>query len=423
MRQHAAALYTEPPYAFTKRMIPSPPRFPLMQRVILWLRPGTLDRYLLAQLMPPFLVALSVVMSALLLERLLVLFNLLTTGNSHLVTFIGLLATLLPHYLGQALPAALCVSVFSIIRRMSQNEEIDVVNSSGRSLLRMIRPYLQLGAFLGALSFLLYGFIQPHARYDFRSAFYFASHAGWTPRMQSRLFASPSPAMTFTADKVTQSGSELYHVFIRDIKDGEEHDITARRGHIRIADDGNAVEIELEDGMILTTNADDPPTVALFDHSTRYLAHAAQVVPFRQRGEDERELTSPELVARLVTNDTTTISRLHLLSELHFRLARCLTVPFIPLLATALAITRKRQRDVIGLPAAFIIMVGFDHLMQMAHSMAATGSASVLSIWLAAFVFMALCVVPLLYRSGVFSLLRAKLENRLHTRQTPTGNA
>lgn len=403
-------------------MIPSSPRPSFTQRMSALLRLGTLDRYLLAQLMPPFLVALSVVMSALLLERLLVLFNLLTTGNSHLVTFIDLLVTLLPHYLGQALPAALCVSVFSIIRRMSQNEEIDVVNSSGRSLLRMIRPYLQLGAFLGIVSFLLYGFIQPHARYDFRSAFYFASHAGWTPRMQSRLFASPSPAMTFTADKVTQSGSELRHVFIRDIKDGAEYDITAQRGHIRIADDGNAVQIELEDGMILTTSADNPPTVAVFAHSTRYLAHAAQVVPFRQRGEDERELTSPELVARLVRNDTS-ISRPHLLSELHFRLARCLTVPFIPLLATALAITRKRRRDVIGLPAAFIIMVGFDHLMQMAHSMAATGSTSVLSIWLAAFVFMALCVVPLLSRSGTFSLLRASIETRLHNKHTPAGGA
>lgn len=401
-------------------MIPFFSRLPFVHRAFLSLRPGTLDRYLLAQLMPPFLVALSVVMSALLLERLLVLFNLLTSGNSHLLTFVGLLATLLPHYLGQALPAALCVSVFSIIRRMSQNEEIDVVNSSGRSLLRMIRPYLQLGAFLGVLSFLLYGFIQPHARYDFRSAFYFASHAGWTPRMQSRLFASPSPDMTFTADRVTQSGSELRHVFIRDIKDGEEHDITAQRGHIRIADDGNTVEIELEDGMILTISADSSPTVALFDHSTRYLAHAAQVVPFRQRGEDERELTSPELLMRLAT-DETTISRPHLLSELHFRLARCLTVPFIPLLATALAITRKRQRDVVGLPAAFIIMVGFDHLIQMAHSMAATGGASVLSIWLAAFVFMALCTVLLLYRSGAFSLLRALLENRLRGEQTPAG--
>ena len=403
-------------------MIPSAHRPSFTQRISALLRLGTLDRYLLAQLMPPFLVALSVVMSALLLERLLVLFNLLTTGNSHLVTFIDLLVTLLPHYLGQALPAALCVSVFSIIRRMSQNEEIDVVNSSGRSLLRMIRPYLQLGAFLGIVSFLLYGFIQPHARYDFRSAFYFASHAGWTPRMQSRLFASPSAAMTFTADKVTQSGSELQHVFIRDIKDGAEHDITAQRGHIRIADDGNAVQIELEDGMILTTSADEPPTVAVFAHSTRYLAHAARVVPFRQRGEDERELTSPELVARLVRNDTS-ISRPHLLSELHFRLARCLTVPFIPLLATAFAITRKRQRDVIGLPAAFVIMVGFDHLMQMAHSIAATGSASVLSIWLAAFVFMALCVVPLLYHSGTFSLLRAHIEARLHNRHTPAGGA
>jgi hypothetical protein len=53
--------------------------------------------------------------------------------------------------------------------------------------------------------------------------------------------------------------------------------------------------------------------------------------------------------------------------------------------------------------------------------MAATGSASVLSIWLAAFVFMALCTVLLLYRSGAFFLLRALLENRLHGEQAPTG--
>ena len=208
------------------------------------LRLGTLDRYLLAQLMPPFLVALSVVMSALLLERLLVLFNLLTTGNSHLVTFIDLLVTLLPHYLGQALPAALCVSVFSIIRRMSQNEEIDVINSSGRSLLRMIRPYLQLGAFLGIVSFLLYVFIQPHARYDFRSAFYFAIHAGWTPRIQSLLFASPPAAMTFTPDTVTHICPELSHVFFRNFKDGADLDNTAQRRHNRTRYDRNSEQPE-----------------------------------------------------------------------------------------------------------------------------------------------------------------------------------
>ncbi|MGO3518954.1 MAG: LptF/LptG family permease, partial [Acetobacter cibinongensis] len=106
---------------------------PFLRRVLSFFTPRTLDRYLIAQVLPPFLVALCVVMSALLLERLLVLFNMLAAGNNHLFTFIGLLLTLLPHYLGLAIPAALCVSVFTVVRRMSQNEEIDAINSSGLS--------------------------------------------------------------------------------------------------------------------------------------------------------------------------------------------------------------------------------------------------------------------------------------------------
>ncbi|MFT9061812.1 MAG: LptF/LptG family permease, partial [Acetobacter orientalis] len=177
---------------------------PFLRRVRAFFIPGMLDRYLILQVMPPFLVALSVVMSALLLERLLVLFNLLAAGNNHIATFLGLLGTLLPHYLGLAIPAALCTSVFTVMRRMSQNEEIDAINSSGISLTRVARPYILLGLLLGAMSFFLYGFIQPLARYDFREALYVASHTGWAPRLQSRTFARPSDTLTLVADHVDQ---------------------------------------------------------------------------------------------------------------------------------------------------------------------------------------------------------------------------
>ncbi len=178
---------------------------PALRRLAKRLMPTTLDLYLINQVIPPFSIALAVVMTALLLERLLVLFNLLAAGNNNLGTFIELLTTLLPHYLGLAIPAALCVSVFAVMRNMSQNEEIDAANSSGLSLLRITRPYIHLGLALGVVSFLLYGFIQPHARYDFRAAYYFASHTGWTPRLQPRMFARPSADLTLVAEQVTQS--------------------------------------------------------------------------------------------------------------------------------------------------------------------------------------------------------------------------
>ncbi|WP_338332589.1 LptF/LptG family permease [Acetobacter sp. LMG 32666] len=379
---------------------------PAIRRMIQRFRPTTLDRYLINQVIPPFTVALAVVMTALLLERLLVLFNLLAAGNNNLGTFIELLTTLLPHYLGLAIPAALCVSVFAVMRRMSQNEEIDAANSSGLSLLRITRPYIQLGLGLGVVSFLLYGFIQPHARYDFRAAFYFASHTGWSPRLQPRMFARPSSDLTLVAEEVTQSGSELKNVFIHDTSDHLERNITARKGHIRIASDGGTVQLDLEDGIIVSDSGDKLPSLTTFQHSTRYLTHASQTAPFRGRGDDERELTSPELIRNLIRQDGS-ISQPHMWSELHFRLARSLTIPFIPLLATALAMARKRQRNNAGLPIAFILMIGFDHILQFGHSMVATKKLSVLIIWAPALVFIALCVTLLLYRSGTFLLWRA----------------
>nr|WP_298798752.1 LptF/LptG family permease [uncultured Acetobacter sp.] len=386
------------------------PKLPLLRRLKAFFTPGTLDRYLIAQVIPPFLVALSVVMSALLLERLLVLFNLLAAGNNHLGVFVELLTTLLPHYLGLAIPAALCVAVFSVIRRMSQNEEIDAITSSGLSLARITRPYILLGAALSFTAFLLYGFVQPHARYDFRATFYMASHTGWAPRLQSNMFASPSPTLTIVSDNVTQGGSDLHGVFIRDTSDHQERDITARHGHIRLASDSSAVEIDLEDGTILTDNGKGLPTLTTFDHATRLLTRANHIAPFRERGEDERELTSPELISRLVHRDPS-ISRPHMRSEVHFRLARSLTIPFIPALAAALAIMRKRQRSSAGLVLAFIVMVGFDHMLQFGHSMVATKKASLLIIWGPALVFVAGSSLLLLYKSGMIQILKARWTN------------
>lgn len=391
-------------------MTPSMPKLPLLRRLKAFFTPGTLDRYLIAQVIPPFLVALSVVMSALLLERLLVLFNLLAAGNNHLGVFVELLTTLLPHYLGLAIPAALCVAVFSVIRRMSQNEEIDAITSSGLSLARITRPYILLGAALSFTAFLLYGFVQPHARYDFRATFYMASHTGWAPRLQSNMFASPSPTLTIVSDNVTQGGSDLHGVFIRDTSDHQERDITARHGHIRLASDSSAVEIDLEDGTILTDNGKGLPTLTTFDHATRLLTRANHIAPFRERGEDERELTSPELISRLVHRDPS-ISRPHMRSEVHFRLARSLTIPFIPALAAALAIMRKRQRSSAGLVLAFIVMVGFDHMLQFGHSMVATKKASLLIIWGPALVFVAGSSLLLLYKSGMIQILKARWTN------------
>ncbi|MDF7674813.1 LptF/LptG family permease [Acetobacteraceae bacterium ESL0709] len=364
----------------------------------------TLDRYLYRQLVPPFVVALATMLIALLLERLLVLFNHLASAGSSLATLVSLLTDLLPHYMGLALPAALCIAVFLTIHKMSEGNEIDALAAAQVPLLRVTLPYIKVGIVLGVLSVFLYGYIQPVARYDYRQGFYFARHTGWAPHLQSKMFATTSNQTMLTADRVDHGGAYLHHVFIRDLKkDGSTQLITARKGILTISEALRSTELDLWDGQIMTIKISDtldsPVTITHFEHVTKVIERSKALKSFRLRGEDERELTMFELIHDLrAGNDK--ISHRALRAEIDFRLTRALAIPFIPLIAAAFAIGQKRRRSPLGQILLAAILVGFDEILLFGHSLSAEGNASVwLTLWLPEVIFCTGCVLALLSRS------------------------
>lgn len=367
----------------------------------------TLDRYLLKQMIPPFTIALGTMLVALLLERLLTLFNHLASSGSSVATLITLLSDLLPHYMGLALPAALCIAIFMTVNRMSDHNEIDVLCAAHISLLRISQPYIKVGAILAVLSLLLYGYIQPIARYDYREGFYFAKHTGWAPHLQSGMFASTSSTTMLTADRVDHGGSRLKNIFIRNLKDnGNIELITAPRGLLTLSERDQATQLDLWDGQVVhlskpTNISDDHATITHFEHIARVIERSKSRQAFRSRGDDEREMTTPELLQALRYGDPR-ISYIVLRSEMDFRLARAISVMFIPLLAIAFAIGRKRRKSVIGQIMLAIILVGFNEVLLFGHSMATNGKASVwLTIWVPEILFCFGCTIALLARSQV----------------------
>lgn len=366
----------------------------------------TLDRYLLRQMVPPFAIALGTMLIALLLERLLTLFNHLASSGSSVATLITLLSDLLPHYMGLALPAALCIAIFMTVNRMSEHNEIDVLCAGHISLLRISQPYIKVGAILAVLSVLLYGYIQPIARYDYREGFYFARHTGWAPHLQSEMFASTSSHTMLTADRVDHGGSRLRNIFIRSLKsDGTTELVTAPRGLLTLSERDRATQLDLWDGQIIHANSPDMPdshvTVTHFEHIARVIERSRSRQAFRSRGDDERELTTLELLHAL-QHGSNHISRTELRSELDFRLTRAISIMFIPLLAISFAVGRKRRRSAIGQIMLAVILVGFNEVLLFGHSLAANGTTSVwLALWVPEIIFCLGCTFALLSRSQV----------------------
>src|SRR3546814_19874489 len=91
--------------------------------------PGCLvDRYLLGQLLRPMALSLAFVLVALLMERVLRLVDLIANEGGPFGEIMTMAETLLPHYLGLALPAAFFIRVPLLVARVAEDSEINALN-------------------------------------------------------------------------------------------------------------------------------------------------------------------------------------------------------------------------------------------------------------------------------------------------------
>lgn len=389
------------------------------QKIPSILKVKLLDGYLFAQALPSFLIALGVILAALMLERLLVLLDLLAADSSPLSTFLSLLADLIPHYLGLAIPAAFCVAVFSSIRQFNLNNEIDALLNAGKSLFQCSRPYIISGYIISFLCIILYGYVQPFARYDFRAAFFYASHAGWAPHIQSHMIIQPNNHVVMIVDKASQYGTKLSGIFIRQTKLNNkkqpvEQITIADKGNFYSLADHSKIQLTLYDGQTLTLNPNNNNNITDFTNATRILENSNKKNIFRNRGDDERELTLTELYQQIRHHSKKSIPILDIKAEFHFRLVRALSVMAIPFLATALAITPKRKKKNWGLATAAIVLVAYDHIQQLGLTLISHGhNNAFIALWLPFFFFIFICYGFLVFKNNPYFFYPLFLFKRL----------
>src|SRR3990170_5847246 len=117
------------------------------------------DRYIVRQVLKPLLTAVSIGLLMLLAERMVRLLD-VTLGkkNSFSVVF-ELLAYLVPHYLGLALPAAMFLGLLFGFNRLSKDSEIDAFLAAGIGLHRLVRPVVGLAVVLALVSLGIFGWL------------------------------------------------------------------------------------------------------------------------------------------------------------------------------------------------------------------------------------------------------------------------
>ena len=329
-----------------------------------------LDTYMLRLLAKPLMASLAVVMAALLLERLVRLFELLAERGGGAGMVFAMAANLIPHYLGLALPAAFCFSMLSVILRMCEENEMDALEGSGLSIQRIAVPYLGVGVALALVSVALFGYVQPYSRYAFSAIKHALINSPWDAQVIPGTFIDTGNGMRLSALEVGPEGRKLKNVFVFQVTPDEtgkktvETAITAKTGELTARKDAGKLVLSLKDGITMPTSEDGGTTALGFGSLDISRDYAANAPIFRPRGLSEREMTLDELWREAALPGPAD-RRARLKSEFHARLVRGISLIFLPLLAIPMGLSAKRSPRWESIALTGVIIIAYHQSIQL----------------------------------------------------------
>jgi lipopolysaccharide export system permease protein len=342
----------------------------------------TLTRYYLRRVLPPFLIALTVVLMALSLERLLRIVEEITDSGAPVGHAFEMLGYLVPHYLQLAIPAAVFLAVMLATRRLAATDELSAIQAAGVPLWRLLRPLLGLAFALAAVMVVNEGWVQPHARYAFKTQMHRITEASVTLRLQAGVFQRLGDKVVVRADEVSQNGKRLAKFFATvDKADGTRTVITAARARVRQGE-ADGLAVELHNGTIVRNGRGGKPGSISFD---TYLWEPPTdvVAPYGPRGESEQELTLPELMGGNAVQLARNTSPAYVAAERHIRLLRPLSVPVLAVLAVPLGLLGSgRTGHAYGIVIGIAVLVLYQKLVGFAEAFVQAGTLpAALGLW------------------------------------------
>lgn len=350
-----------------------------------------MDAYVLGKVTIPLLSTVAITAALLLLERMLRLFDFVVNENGPIDVVWQMLAHLVPHYMGMAIPVGLFLGTLLAFRHLSLNSELDGMMAGGAGMPRLLRPIMMLALVLAVVEFGLLGFMQPFSRYEYRHLEFELRSGALGASVDVGKFVTLSDNTLLRVGGSRNEGRELLDIFLRrGVGTSEEIVATARRGAFYATDNDTMVLLRLFDGRLIDFDPDKiKPRVLSFD-SQDIVIDLPEIEQFRRRGGEELELTLAELHEALADKTSMGPLERRFLGNYHWRLVNVLTLLIIPFFAAPLGIANKRTGAAGGLVAGLSALIVFNELLEVGErKVAFDGVSPFVGLWLLLLAFAA----------------------------------
>ena len=353
-----------------------------------------IDRYIARTIAVPLLGTLVLAAMLLILEKMLRLFDFVVTAGGPVSVVWRMLANLLPEYLSLGIPIGLLLGILLAFRKLALTSELDALRGIGIGFGRLLRVPYAYAVALMLLNFVIVGYVEPYARYRYEGLRFDLRSGALGAAIKVGEFNQLGKRLTLRIDRSEARGTRLMGIFVQvDDRSGTSIAATAQTGRFLATDDPDTILFRLNNGRLIQESAkfSSPRTLA-FD-SYDLPIKLPRVDRFRQRGDDNPELTFAEVARRGYGDGGTRESRLAAQANLHYRLVEVLMMLLLPLLAVALAVPPKRSSSSLGIFIAIVMVVTYHKINQYAEQAGAQGRIDpVIALWVPFLLLVALIV-------------------------------
>jgi lipopolysaccharide export system permease protein len=213
---------------------------------------GLLERYVLRQLIRPFLLGAIVVTFLLTMDFLFDYLDLFLNKGIDLLTVLRLFGLGLGWMLALSIPCGVLVGVLMAFGRLAQDNECTAMRASGIHLLRVLSPALGAGLLLAIGLTLFNNYVLPDMNHAFAGLLVAINKKRPTAEIQEGVFIDQFDGYNMFIGKLDDRTGRMQDVLIYDFSRPAEppRTILARRGRLEFDAAAGRLSLHLESGEI-----------------------------------------------------------------------------------------------------------------------------------------------------------------------------
>jgi lipopolysaccharide export system permease protein len=370
-----------------------------------------INRYILKEILVPFGIGMGIFTFIFLVSKLFRITEMVVDKGVPVGYAIQLFLCLIPAFLVFVTPMSLLLGILTALTRLSADNEIIAMKTSGIGLYRMSPPVIALSIATFLFTFFLVFFAVPWGSQNFREVLFKAAGSTAKLDVDERIFNSSFGDLVIYVNKVSPGERVLEGIMIYDERDPQTNNtIIARKGFLAPDPKEQKLVLHLFDGSIHAQEAKHETYRTINFNSYQFtISLKDEMEKERKRAKVkmlEKEMSVGDLREKIKRRREEGENVRPQLVELHFKFA----IPFGALIFGLVGLPLGVQRTRSGRSWGFVICAGIFLLYYVLYCLGKDlGVSGIISPFLAAW-------IPniLLGSLGVYLLVKTAQESPLH---------